>query len=71
MNLEFLELNKNKPISGEGLKRRRKKVKATTKGNASLTQLLENMKIKKEKEKDKDEREMLRKQKEYYKLFGI
>lgn len=79
-NLDFLELNKdklipkkqNKEIEGSGIKKQ-KHIKKTkyNKGNASLKQLLENLKIKKEKQKFKDEISMLEKQKEYYKLMGL
>ena len=82
LNLEFLELDKNKlkpknnvvyiedDIMGEGMKRKKKK-KIKKVENASLKQLLANLKLKKERQKNKDELELIEKQKEYYKLLGI
>ena len=76
MNIEFIDFvnTRHKPIEGEGLRRKKKKKKKIEKGlkgNVALRQLLDNMKLRKEREILEDEAEVLKKQKELFKLLNI
>ena len=72
-NLTFYEPE----IEGEGVRRRKKRKLLLIdddkkyKGNLSLQQMIKNLKLRKEKELLKDEAEVMKKQKELFKLLGI
>ena len=69
---------RNQPeIEGEGVRRRKKRQillnddNKKYKGNLSLQQMIKNLKLRKEKELLRDEAEVMKKQKELFKLLGL